>query len=82
MGSHESLSGLMTRQALEALRWHWDGAYEFRVEGAMWVAERADGLGVVTASGAEELADKVHADYVARPVPRGREPLDGGDTTR
>lgn len=73
MGPHrgEPLSELLTRQSLEALRWHWDGAYSFRVEGAAWVAERADGLGVITAPGPAELADAVQADYVARPVPRG-----------
>jgi hypothetical protein len=71
--NQESLSELMTRQSLEALRWHWEGAYEFRVQGQEWVAERTDGLGVVTAPGPSELADKVQADYHARPVPR--EPL-------
>lgn len=72
MGPHgqESLPELLARQALEALRWHWDGAYEFRVQGGVWVAERTDGLGVITAPGAPELADKVQADYRARPVPR------------
>ena len=79
MGPHkqESLTELLARQALEALRWHWDGAYEFRVEGATWIAERADGLGVITAPDAEVLADKVHADYRARPVPRDLPEGDG-----
>ena len=75
MGPHgtESLSELMARQAMEALRHHWDGAYTFRRQGGEWVAERADGLGVVRAGSAELLADLVQADYSARPVPR--EPL-------
>jgi len=75
MGPHkpESLSELLDKQALAALRWHWEGAYEFRREGSEWIAERTDGLGVLTAPTSGELADKVHADYRARPVPR--EPL-------
>jgi hypothetical protein len=75
--NQESLSELMARQSLEALRWNWDGAYEFRVQGSEWVAERADGLGVITAPGPSELADKVHADYSARPVPRDLPPKKG-----
>ena len=69
----EPLSELMRRQSLEALRWHWDGAYTFRADGPEWVAERADGLGVITSTGPEGLADAVQRDYWARPVPR-REP--------
>lgn len=66
----EPLSELMRRQSLEMLRWHWEGAYVFRTEGAKWIAERTDGLGVVTADGPEELADAVLKNYEARPVPR------------
>lgn len=69
-GANEPLSDLLARQSLEALRWHWDGAYDFRIEGSRWVAERADGLGVITADGPGELADAVQKDYIARPVPR------------
>jgi hypothetical protein len=66
----ESLSDLLTRHAMAALRWHWDGAYTFRREGSEWVADRADGLGTLTAASPAELADKVQSDYTARPVPR------------
>lgn len=71
--ANEPLSELLARHALETLRWNWDGAYTFRVDGPKWIAERTDGLGVITASGPSELADAVQRDYTARPVPR--EPL-------
>lgn len=73
----EPLSELMRRQSLEALRWHWDGAYEFSVRpDGRWAAVRSDGLGEVTAAGPGELADAVHADYAARRVPRPEEVRD------
>lgn len=67
----EPLSELMRRQSLDMLRWHWEGAYTFRTEGTAWIAERTDGLGVITASGPGELADAVQKDYSERRVPRG-----------
>jgi hypothetical protein len=69
----ETFAEMLARHAMEALRFHWDGAYVFRTDGPQWIAERTDGLGVVTASGPGELAEAVQKDYRARPVPR--EPL-------
>jgi hypothetical protein len=70
----EPLSELMRRQSLETLRWHWEGAYVFRTDGPQWIAERTDGLGVITAPGPSELAEAVQKDYRARPVPRDAAP--------
>lgn len=68
---NEPLSELMQRHALETLRWHWAGAYEFSVRAdGRWLAVRADGLGEVTAADAGELSEAVQKDYSARPVPR------------
>ena len=51
---------------LAGLAWNWSGAYEFKVEDAVWVATSvADPATVLTADSAEELRRLVRADYFA-----------------
>jgi hypothetical protein len=54
--------------ALEALRWHWDRAYDFGWDGAKCVARRADTGELVTAPTPETLNGAVRPDHCARPV--------------
>lgn len=56
--------------ALDALRWHWDTAYDIDVGDDRWTAKRRDGLGTLEGSTPEELEALIMADYRARRVPR------------
>ena len=57
--------------ALDALRWHWDGACDFGWDGARCVARRAGTGDLVSAPTPEALDGAAGRDYCARPVPRG-----------
>lgn len=60
------------RDALEALRFHWDTAYQIEHDGGDgWRARRLDGLGGwLTAASPDELFTAITADYAVKPVPR------------
>ena len=55
--------------ALEALRWHWDGAYDFVWGGARCVARRADTGVLVTAPTPEGSMARSGANTVPGPSP-------------
>lgn len=56
---------------LEDLRHHWEEAYDIRLDGARWTADRRDGKGsTLTDTRAAGLNEKIAADYLAAPVPR------------
>jgi hypothetical protein len=56
---------------LDALRWHWGGAYLISFfEPDNWVAQRRDDRSVLRSDSAAELREKILADYTARPVSR------------
>lgn len=56
--------------ALEAIRFGWDEAYE--IEGSPWRARRRDGLGGwIDAASADSLRRAITDDYAMKPVPRG-----------
>lgn len=57
---------------LEALRFHWDTAYEIDWnEEHGWRARRRDGLGeVLTGADPGDLYAAIGTDYDAKPVPR------------
>jgi hypothetical protein len=63
--------------ALDALRWHWDGAYDFGWDGARCFARRADTGELVSAPTPEALNGAVGRDYCVRPVPRDLPPARG-----
>jgi hypothetical protein len=66
------------------LRWHWGDAYEITQAAGTFRASRRDDGSVLTADAARCLSAKIHADYLARPVPRGTHPdhfLAGGKLT-
>lgn len=59
------------RYALEALRFHWDEAYEVWHDEHGWQARRFDGLGaVITADGPDALGVAIQDDYRMKPVSR------------
>lgn len=49
---------------------NYGGAYHIIIEEDWWGAVRADNAEVLTADTAEELRDKMRADYAERPVLR------------
>lgn len=56
---------------LARLRYHWGDAYEItQADGTLRASRRDDGS-ALTADAARCLSTKIHADYRARPVPRG-----------
>ena len=56
---------------LDALRWHWGGAYLISFfEPDVWVAQRRDNREVLRADNPEDLRDLIVADYNANPVSR------------
>ena len=61
---------------LEALRFHWDTAYEIDWDDEHgWRARRRDGLGGWMASASPDgLYQAIGADYGAKPVPRSYAP--------
>lgn len=61
---------LSNEQELLYLQWNWDTAYVISFSAGAWLAVRLDGRGAVTADTAAALREKIHDDYVARPVPR------------
>jgi hypothetical protein len=52
------------------LRWHWGEAYEIGWTDGKFTAERRDDGDLLTASSAEELYERIAADYRNRPVSR------------
>jgi hypothetical protein len=62
-------------EPLEALRWHWGGAYMIcHPEPDTWVAQRRDTRETLQAATPEGLRDLIIADYAARPVSREAAP--------
>ena len=61
---------------LEALRFHWDTAYEIEFDDEHgWRARRRDGLGgVLTGADPDELYKAITDDYSVKPVPRSYAP--------
>jgi hypothetical protein len=55
---------------LSSLRYHWSGAYSITYYRGQWLAVRKDTREALTAASADELRDKIRADYSIRPVPR------------
>jgi len=60
------------RDMLEALRFHWDTAYQIEHDGEDgWRARRLDGLGGrLAADSPDGLFAAITADYTLKPVPR------------
>jgi hypothetical protein len=52
------------------LRYHWGTAYAITWHGSTFIAARNDTGEILSAGTADELRDKIRADYIARPVPR------------
>jgi hypothetical protein len=61
---------MATRDALEALQWHWGSAYLITGAGEHWIAQRRDDGRTLTASGPEGLREMITEDYEAQPVSR------------
>jgi hypothetical protein len=60
-------------QALAALWFDWDGAYQIEHAGDEWRAKRLDRIGGwMTAGGPDELRRLIHEDYDMKPVRRPR----------
>ena len=56
---------------LDALRWHWGGAYLISFfEPDVWAAQRRDNRQTLRADNPEDLRDLIVADYNANPVSR------------
>ncbi len=56
---------------LESLRHGWGSAYEITCAGrGRWLARRRDTGDTLTGESADELRDRIIADYDAKPVPR------------
>lgn len=58
------------QRELADLRHHWGSAYAISQHQGTWIAARHDTHEALTAGSADELRDKIRADYSARPVPR------------
>jgi len=59
---------------LRSLRWHWGSAYVItNPRPGIWLAHRRDTYDALRAEAPSALRAQIHADYIARPVPR-----DGG----
>jgi len=58
------------REELQDLKHHWGTAYSITYYRGQWIAARHDTREVLTAESAQELREKIRADYRARPVPR------------
>lgn len=52
------------------MKHHWGTAYSITYYRGQWIAARHDTREVLTAESAQELREKIRADYRARPVPR------------
>lgn len=66
--------------ALDALRWHWDEAYDIGVEDGQWWYRRKDGIGGrETAATPDELRARIIVDYTVLPVHRGQLPTSPGE---
>jgi hypothetical protein len=60
-------------QALAALWFDWDGAYQIEHTGDEWRAKRLDRIGGwMTAGDPDELRRLIHDDYALKPVRRPR----------
>jgi hypothetical protein len=72
--------GLPSEQAaLDALRWHWDEAYDIGVEDGQWWYRRKDGIGgIETAATPDGLRAQIIMDYTVLPVRRGLPSSGGG----
>jgi hypothetical protein len=57
-------------QELQDLRHHWGSAYVITYHRGHWIAARRDTHDALTAESADDLREKIRADYSARPVPR------------
>ncbi len=57
-------------EPLADLRHHWGEAYLIEYLGGRYVAQRRDSRSTFSAESADELGEKIRADYAARPVPR------------
>lgn len=56
---------------LSELRWHWGSAYLIEHPRLRtWLAERRDDRTMLRAESADELLDRIRADYAAHPVSR------------
>lgn len=64
---------LWDSKELADLRWHYGGiggAYILHGSDEVWTATRTDNGATLFAKSADELRDKIRADYGANPVPR------------
>ena len=64
----EALAGEITRRALEALRWAWDGVYQITESAGVLEAWRMDGTGTVHGGTPGELRAAILEDYARMPV--------------
>jgi hypothetical protein len=55
---------------LQDLRHHWGSAYVITYHRRQWLAARHDTREALTADSADELRQKIRADYHEHPVPR------------
>jgi len=75
MNAQETAGG----EALSDLLWNWGDAYKISRDAEGWHALRRDGAGgQLDTPSAEELHERVRADYHACPVPRDFDPGDRG----
>ena len=58
------------QDALEDLRWNWNGAYLITGAAGHWLAQRRDDGTTLIASGPDELRALILADYSRCAVPR------------
>jgi hypothetical protein len=59
-------------EGLVLLREHWGSAYAIKFHSGLFIAVRRDTRALLTAPAADELMEKIRADYRERPVPRDR----------
>lgn len=55
---------------LEDLRFHWRGAYVINGGKGCWAATRTDNGASLVCTTANDLRERIRADYQANPVPR------------
>ena len=68
-GPQETIGDEVVLNALEALRYDWEKAYEIKWTDDKWRARRLDGLGGwMEAESAEELRNQILSDYLTKPV--------------